>query len=262
MQLAVSLTGAIPAIAAMWYVDLMDAKRPEPRASLHKVALAGSLSILPVILIGRTLMTWEPPIGSYGYALFHSFLVAGLVEELAKVACVYWVVWRRPEFDERLDGIVYAAYAALGFAMVENVLYLWKFTHSNEEFVRVYLLRALLAVPGHAMWGGMMGYFAAKRRFDHTGPGLLGGFFVAVLLHGMYDAAIFLSGPLAANGHDTVANLLLLVPFVIIMVGAWTLWWMSKQALHADDVAESRAILGRSKPAVPVEGTSHEDNHI
>jgi len=243
----------------MWYVDLLDAKRPEPRTSLHKVALAGALSVVAVIVVGRELMEYEPVRGSYEYALFHSFFVAALLEELAKVACVYWVVWRRPEFDERLDGIVYAAYAALGFAMVENVLYLWKFTHTNGEFVRVYFLRALLAVPGHAMWGGMMGYFAAKRRFDHTGPGLLGGFLLAVVLHGAYDAAIFLSEPLTNRGHATLANLLLLVPFVIIIVGAWVFWLMARQALHADDVAEARAMATTTPAAVPAPGKTHEN---
>lgn len=235
----------------MWYVDLLDAKRPEPRGSLHKVALAGALSIVAVVVVGRLLMIYEPARGTYAYALFHSFLVAAVVEELAKVACVYWVVWRRPEFDERMDGIVYAAYAALGFAMVENVLYLYKFTETSGEFLRVYFLRALLAVPGHAMWGGMMGYFAAKRRFDHSGPGLVGGCLLAIVLHGLYDAAIFLATPLTQSGHADLANALLLLPFVIIIVGAWVLWLMARSAVHADDVAEARAArrdLERTQP--------------
>jgi len=244
MQLALSVTGAIPAVAAMWYVDVLDAKRPEPRSSLHRVAAAGALSILPVIAVGLGLMQLQPAPGTYQFALFHSFLVAAVVEELAKLGCLYWVVWKRPEFDERLDGIVYAAYAALGFAMVENVLYLWRFTDTSSEFLRVFLLRAVLAVPVHAIWAGMMGYFAARRRFDHKGPGLLGGFALAVLLHGVYDASIFLSGPLTKAGHETIANVLLVVPFVIIMVGAWVLWVMAKLALHADDAAEAREALG------------------
>jgi hypothetical protein len=88
------------------------------------------------------------------------------------------VVWRRPEFDERMDGIVYASRGGLGFALVENVLYLLN-QHSLQGQIVVWVERALLAVPGHAMWTGMIGAMAARRRFDGSGLGLLGGYLLA-----------------------------------------------------------------------------------
>lgn len=238
MDFHVALTGALPALLAMWYFDRLDAKRPEPRSTLRKVALFGALSVIPVVALGYFLMQFAPQAGSYARALFDSFVVAAGVEELAKLLVVYWVVWGRPEFDERMDGIVYATRAGLGFAMVENVLYLWASADATG-FLITFLMRALLAVPGHAIWAGIMGYYAAKRRFDGTGPGLIGGYLIAVFLHGAYDAAIFLGPPLHRDGYTEVSYALLIVLPVIIIGGAIALRHLAREALRHDDLAEA-----------------------
>src|SRR5690606_5877620 len=131
-------------------------------------------------------------------AWYTAFVGAAAPEELCKIAVVYWLVWRRPEFDERMDGIVYAARAGLGFALVENILYLLG-SVDIASLIVTWVLRALLAVPGHALWTGMMGYMAARRRFDGVGPGIIGGYVLAVFLHGIYDVALFVTGPLQAD---------------------------------------------------------------
>jgi len=253
MQLQLALTGALPALAAMWYVDRLDAKRPEPRGTLRKVALAGAISVIPCIAAELALTRIGPRVvaavlgaidlphqADYGGALYNGFVVAAAVEELAKLLCVYWFVWHKPEFDERMDGIVYATRAGLGFAMVENVLYLLG-TEGHGEFLVVYAARALLAVPGHAIWAGFVGYYAARRRFDRAGPGLIGGYLIAVFLHGAYDAAVFLRAPLIDDGYQIIANALLLVPVCIIIVGAIVLRRLATRALRADDASEALA---------------------
>ena len=220
----------------MWYFDRVDAKRPEPRTTLRKVALAGALSTIPCAIVGWMFLENLAPAGdTYESIFFQAFISAAAVEELAKVLVVYWFVWHKPEFDERLDGIVYAARAGLGFALVENVLYLHA-TQSMNEFAVIYLLRAFLAVPGHALWASVMGYCAAMRRFDGTGPGLVGGYFLALLLHGSYDAVIFLHEPLSENGPQ---NLILLAVLLVAatMIGglAIVLRRMARRALARDD---------------------------
>jgi len=105
----------------MWYFDRLDAKRPEPIGTLRRVTLLGALSTIPVIILGLFLMPLSPTDPTEA-AAYVSFVVAGAVEEGAKLLCIYWIVWRRPEFDERMDGIVYGARARMGFALVENVL--------------------------------------------------------------------------------------------------------------------------------------------
>ncbi len=244
-----ALAGAIPALIAMWYVDRLDRKRPEPRKTLRKVAIAGAVSVVPCAIIEYFLMQTGPPVGSYARAAYEGFVVAGATEELAKVLCVYWFVWHKPEFDERLDGIVYAARAGLGFALVENVMYLAA-QENFSQFAWVFIARALLAVPGHAIWAGMMGYYAARKRFDGVGPGLLGGFLLAVFLHGLYDAAIFASPTLAFDFGAGVGQWALAVPIVIIAGGGFALRRMARTALRADDAAEKRGdVLGKRQDA-------------
>jgi RsiW-degrading membrane proteinase PrsW (M82 family) len=231
----IALTGAIPALVAMWVFDRMDAQRPEPRSTLRKVALAGAISTLPVIFIELALAAPLPMDGSYEAAFYNGFVVAALPEELAKLLCVYWFVWHKPEFDERLDGIVYAARAGLGFALVENVLYLRMFA-GTEEFAFIWAARAMLAVPGHAIWAGLMGYFAAVRRFDRVGPGLFGGLLIAVGLHGLYDAVLFSQPALQADIGDPANAVVLGVPIIIIVGGALALRSLARRAREADNV--------------------------
>lgn len=242
MDVNLALTGALPALAVMWYFDRLDAKRPEPRWTLRKVSIAGALSTVPVVIVGYLLMPLAPALLTYERALFDSFVVAAGVEEMAKLFVVYWLVWHKPEFDERLDGIVYAARAGLGFALVENVLYLLA-AEDLAGFAITYGLRALFAVPGHAIWAGIMGYYAARRRFDRTGPGLVGGYLIAVFLHGAYDAAIFLGPPLYVRGFHTLPYVLWTLIPIIIIGGGVALRVMARKALVADDAAEARVRL-------------------
>jgi RsiW-degrading membrane proteinase PrsW (M82 family) len=246
MNFMLALYGAVPALLAMYYVDRLDAKRPEPRSSLRKMALLGGLVVIPVALIELGL---QRAVGArltgYAHALFVGFIVAGVVEEGAKVICVRAYIWHRPEFDERLDGIVYATRVGLGFALVENVAYLLA-QKGAGMFVVVFLLRAILAVPGHAIYAGIMGYFAGRKRFDNTGPGMFGGFVIAVLLHGGYDAAIFSAVYAAGEKNLATGGLLMLVPFAIVGFGAMTLRKMVRVALAADDAAEAAKLAAQA----------------
>ena len=241
MSLYFASTGALPALLAMWYVDRLDSKRPEPKATLRKITLFGVLSVIPAIILELLVNTVAPPAYTYGNALFTSFVMAAGVEELCKMLVVYWFVWKLPEFDERMDGIVYAARAGLGFAAVENVLYLLG-SETTGGFLLMYILRALLAVPGHAIWAGIMGYFAAKKRFDGTGPGILGGLLIAIVLHGLYDAAIFVQVPLRLDGYGDEMYALLAIPVLVIVLGGLWLRALAKRAIAADDAAEASAL--------------------
>lgn len=234
----------MPALVAMWYFDRHDSARPEPAGLRRKVAIFGGLSVIPTLILvyatGAIVGTAAPAEGTYEAAFYTAFVQAAAPEELCKIAVVYWVVWRRPEFDERLDGIVYAARAGLGFALVENILYLLGQV-DMQSLIVTWVLRALLAVPGHALWTGMMGYMAARRRFDGVGPGIIGGYLLAVLLHGIYDVALFSTGPLEADGKSDLAHALLAVP-VLVIVASWIIIKrMAKTALRLDDADAVRA---------------------
>ncbi len=248
----VALSGVIPALAAMWVVDRLDAKRPEPPKLRRLVAFVGMLSVIPAIILELVVMAFArghiAPEVTYQGASFHAFCVAAIPEELCKILVVYWIVWRRPEFDERMDGIVYAARAGLGFALVENVLYLSGTTTLDDQ-LRVWVLRAVLAVPGHAMWTGMIGAMAARKRFDKRGLGLLGGFFLGVAFHGAYDLSLFVQQPVALEGKDGIGGVLLVVPVALTILSFFVLRDMAKTALRLDDAeAASAAALAAANP--------------
>jgi len=234
-----AIAGVLPALVLMMIVDRADAKRPEPRWSVRRVALAGAISIIPAAIIELLLMKVGPRAG-IAHAVYEGFIVAAVVEETCKALCVRWFVWNRPEFDERTDGIVYGVRAGLGFAMVENVFYLLE-AKSMVLLVVLFCARAILAVPMHAITGAFMGHAAAWKRFEGRGPGMLGGWVIAVLFHGTYDAALFDAKPYAEHGDYAVALALFLVPLFAVVGGGLAVLRMWRQALAADDVASMRA---------------------
>jgi protease PrsW len=245
----IALSGAIPALIAMWLVDRLDAKRPEPPRLRRLVAFGGMLSVIPAILIeltlGGTIGTHVAPAITYQGATFQAFIVAAFVEEACKLSVVYWLVWRRHEFDERMDGIVYASRAGLGFALVENVLYLLD-QHTLGGQLTLWVTRAVLVVPGHAMWTGMAGATIARRRFDGRGVGLVGGYLLAVAFHGAYDCCVFLQQPLHYEGHPGLAALIVPGLVGLTVLAFVTLRAMARTALKLDDVDAAR------RAAIPI----------
>ncbi|HPH68629.1 MAG TPA: PrsW family intramembrane metalloprotease [Kofleriaceae bacterium] len=232
-----ALAGAIPALIAMWWIDRLDAKRPEPPRLLRKAAFYGTLSAVAAIIGGLIVDSVVknvamPPHG-FAAAAFKAFIIAGLVEEVCKFGAMRIAVWNKADFDERMDGIVYASRAALGFALVENMLYMFSQRELGTAML-VFVLRACLSVPGHMMWTGIAGAFAARRRFDQRGTGTLGGLFVATLFHGLFDFSIFAMAPLSESIGDAAA-VLLVGPFVLTYVVYRYFRRLQRAALAADN---------------------------
>ena len=115
-----------------------------------------------------------------------AFLVAALPEECFKLLVLWLVLRRNRYFDEHFDGIVYSVSIGLGFAAIENVLYLFTFA---DNWQAVALSRALLAVPGHYAFAVLMGYYYSLHHFvDRSWLTAASILVVPVLAHGIYDA--------------------------------------------------------------------------
>lgn len=250
----VAAAGALPALFAMWYFDRLDRRRPEPPGLRRLVALFGGLSVIPTLVLDSVLLGGMggavPREGTYAAALFTSYVVAALVEETMKVSVVYAVAWDRKAYDERLDAVVYGARAGLGFALVENVFYLLGQVELKGLII-TWVLRAVLAVPGHALWTTIACAGATRRRFDRKGLGLFGGLGLAVFLHGTYDAALFLTGPLAADGHQELAYGLLAVPVLVMIASWWIVRRYARLALHLDDQDAARKLAAAPSTTAP-----------
>lgn len=172
-----------PVLIILLYVWFRDRYEREPFKKLLLALLGGVLIVLPVIRVEGFLMSWMPEDGKVVKAAWQAFVVAGFTEELFKYLAVLVIIWRSREFNEKFDGIVYAVFVSLGFAAVENVLYV------AQGGMQVAITRALTAVPAHAIFGVTMGYYLGiarmypRLRSSHLALALL----MPLVLHGIYD---------------------------------------------------------------------------
>ncbi len=178
------LTAAIaPGIALMTYLYLKDRYDSEPIHMVIRMFLIGVLVVVPIAVIQRGLTLWwgEEP-------LAFAFIISAGVEEGLKWFVLYHVIYNHTEFDEPYDGIVYAAAISLGFATLENVLYAFLQPATFGSL----LLRALLPVSGHALFGVVMGYYMGKAKFakSRSRHFLMLSLALPVFWHGLYDYII------------------------------------------------------------------------
>jgi RsiW-degrading membrane proteinase PrsW (M82 family) len=121
---------------------------------------------------------------------------------------------------------------------VENVGYLAG-AESISGFIGIFVVRAILAVPGHAIYAGFMGYWAARRKFGGVGPGLKGGLLIAIGLHGAYDAALFIVGALPKGPLQLLILPLIVVPVVVVIGGYRRLTAHAREALRLDELTHA-----------------------
>ena len=200
------LAALVPAAFLMVQVYRLDRIEKEPAGLLLKLALFGALSGLAAGAIeGALTRLLDVTLGGGMLRLvLENFLAVALVEE----ACKRWVVlkfaWRHPAFDYRFDAVVYCVFSALGFAALENILYV------AEYGFAVAVSRALLSVPGHCFFAVYMGIYLGQAKMaeramqryyielpDETpGQYLRASLLVPTLLHGFWDFSLSVGGGL------------------------------------------------------------------
>ena len=204
----------LPALLLFLYIWRRDPQK-EPIQELLKALALGISICLPVALIEYGIkalifgLHGEPAtlIGTTAQAFF----VAALPEEGAKLLVLWLLLRKNKYFDEHIDGIVYAVCVGLGFAVIENIMYVV----SSDNWAWVALMRALLSVPGHYAFAIMMGYYFALYYFvDHSRKNAFLMFFVPFMAHGIYDS-LAMSG--AANPIVGGIAFIVLIVFCIKM---------------------------------------------
>lgn len=201
------LLSVFPVIALLLYFEKQDKGRKEPlrlkwkvfKWGIYATVFAGVIEIN--IDWGFSYLNMPPMV----YAFLSAFFMAALVEESLKLWVVKKEIFKDEHFDEIMDGISYAILASLGFAMLENVLYV------IAEGFAVGIIRALLSVPGHAMFSGVMGYYIGKAKVSDTPWGaralLWKGLGFAILYHGSFNFILSMENEL----------IFLVIPLLIIM---------------------------------------------
>jgi len=241
LTLAVTLA-LVPILLILRYFHTRDV-HPEPRRVLRVTFALGVASVIPAILL-EFLSGWpELPFPSVMLAaLYTAFLGAAIPEEALKLAVVRGYCARQSSFDEPMDGVVYGVTAALGFAALENVFFVWRAGWTTA------VLRAFTAVPLHAATGAMIGHAVAQARFDLSGrSAIFRGFLGAVVVHGLYDfglIAIALRADLPeAPGDETNSLVALCLMLLVFAVLIGSIRWVLRttRRLRAQQLEEESA---------------------
>jgi RsiW-degrading membrane proteinase PrsW (M82 family) len=216
MDLELIVVALAPIVFLAWFVYTRDKYEREPRKLIVKTFLLGAILVVPVIVAELLGSLFIPPSNDPVGLFLHFLLVVALVEESSKYLAVRVSVYGSREFNEPMDGLVYGAIAGLGFAAPENLLYVLM------RGAALGVIRGVLSVPGHALWGSMIGYYLARQKF--TGPGKSGlvGLSAAVILHTIFDYGLVWMDPLA--GIMTASG--------VVVVG-WIIFFRFTRTAHA-----------------------------
>ncbi len=180
-----------PGLAIAYYVYMRDKFEKEPRSLLFRSFFLGVLSLFLAVFFEVLLGSYMvlDPMDFVSVAIF-SFVVVGLSEEFSKYVFLRWFAYNKKAFNEPFDGIVYSVMIGMGFATFENLNYVL----GDGGGLGVAFLRMFTAVPAHAIFGIMMGYFVGLSKFTDSKKGFwlrMTGLGTAVFFHGAYDFFLF-----------------------------------------------------------------------
>ncbi|KGL59687.1 MULTISPECIES: PrsW family intramembrane metalloprotease [unclassified Polaribacter] len=185
------LLAIAPAMIFVIFIYLKDKIEKEPISFLIKNFFLGAFGSIIITLILGVLFNSIYPLTdekSVFQQFIKAFVVVALVEEFSKYVIVKYYAQKNKEFNEPFDGIVYALTVSMGFAALENVLYILQYGVSTG------ITRAFTAVPAHATFGILMGYFMGKAKFSKNRIQLnLLGLLGATIFHGFYNFFLFIN---------------------------------------------------------------------
>ncbi|MBM7648012.1 RsiW-degrading membrane proteinase PrsW (M82 family) [Bacillus ectoiniformans] len=226
-MLAIFSAGIAPGFALLSYFYLRDKYDTEPVFTVAKAFIYGAILTFPTMFIQYVLE-------EEGLALSNvadAFFAVSLLEEFVKWFILYYLIYQHVDFDEPYDGIVYATSVSLGFATIENILYL--FAYGVEHA----FVRAILPVSSHALFGVIMGFYLGKAKFSpevQKRRWLAFSLFLPFMLHGLYDYILYLES----------SWVYYMVPFMLF------LWWLALKKVKQAHILTERhyhaAINGKS----------------
>ncbi len=201
----IAITPGIALALSVYFTDRYD---KEPLSLLLKVFVLGALSVIPTAIVERFLVSINPFAGILSIA-FTAFVVAGLTEEFFKRFVILKTAFKSKAFDEKLDGIIYATFAALGFATVENIVYV-VFRFTTNPHIGIY--RGIFSVPAHMLFAVTMGYYLSLAKFSKEERDrrkyLKKSWYVPSMLHGIFNFILML---------NLTQVFLIFIPYVIYL---------------------------------------------
>lgn len=212
----------------------LDRVEPEPVPLLVKLFLMGAI-LLPIVAmiiemaIEAVVNVVTMP-GTVINSILDAFIVAAFTEEICKYAVLKKLTWRHPSFNYRFDGVVYSTTVAIGFEVVENLLYL-----IDSDASTAYLRSAF---PGHCIFGIYMGYYYGQAKSlelmgDINGSARMRrkGVLTAILIHGIYDSVAMVC---SATENEMVILTCMLALVIIMCVLNVNAYKNIKKFAHED----------------------------
>ncbi|MGM0854478.1 MAG: glutamic-type intramembrane protease PrsW [Bacillota bacterium] len=179
-MLVILSAGIAPGLALLSYFYLRDEYEAEPITLVFKTFMYGALITFPIMFLQYVLEVEGIIDSNWSTA----FISSGLLEEFFKWFILMFAIFQHVDFNEPYDGIIYGASVSLGFATIENILYL------VANGVEHAFGRAILPVSSHALFGVIMGYYLGKAKFsssEERHKWLFIAISVPLLLHGTYN---------------------------------------------------------------------------
>jgi RsiW-degrading membrane proteinase PrsW (M82 family) len=233
-----AITAIIPPFVLLWYAEQFERRVQEPTSGWrYRVVAAAGLASIPIAWTERAVDLLTRGMPEPTATLFNSFVIAATIEECGKFACLLLLTRGVLGPRTRYAAMLYSMHAAMGFALVENVLAMLK-TSDAVAFSTRYFLRAYMTVPMHLVAGGALGYLWARRSFDRGLVGLAGGLCVAILIHGTFNTALLAIEVLPPT-YEVLRVVCAVLAMAIPLLGMLVLYAMARR-LRALDRTQGR----------------------
>ncbi len=176
----------LPGLVISYWIYRQDRYEKEPFNVLFKAFVAGCASTIPAMMLQLQFREWENENSLIDTAVF-AFVIIGITEELSKFIMLRFFIYPNDEFNEPMDGIVYTVMVGMGFATVENLMYI--FDTEGEGGINTAIGRAFTAVPAHAAFAILMGAYLGLAKFvpERRNTYMFTGLILAIFFHGLYD---------------------------------------------------------------------------
>lgn len=210
----------IPAIILLKYIYDLDGVEREPKSLLGQLLLGGMACILPAIALEWIASMIIGQGNTRLYYFIDAFFGVALIEEGCKFFALKKISFNAPSFDYRFDGIVYAVFVSLGFAILENIKYVYLGGVSTA------FVRALTSIPGHMSFAIPMGIFFSKAKANQLRAkpytfDFIIGLTLSIIFHGIYDYVLMV--------NDNMSFILVVIVIYIIL---FTLTFVEKSDEH------------------------------
>jgi RsiW-degrading membrane proteinase PrsW (M82 family) len=192
-----------PSIYLLWFFYNQDRYRHESKKLLAVTFLLGALMIIPAIILEAALKFLFPPGDTLVGVFLYFLLEVALIEESLKFFAVRVYAYNSRMFVEPMDGLILGVAAALGFATVENILYV------VQNGIYTAVIRAIISVPSHALYGAIFGFYLGEAKFRKRPSLALRGLLFAIVLHAIFDSV--------ATVLPSIIGVIVLVAFVLVL---------------------------------------------